>query len=259
MRPLRRAAMLTATLALLTGGVATAGSPAPASPSPAVPTPMTALAGPTWFLRSYIAEDGGYTGPDSPATIRFDAEVAGSTGCNDFHGPWTVDGSQLSIGPLLYTARACTNANTGQDMAVRVALAEIAGYQTTRDGELDLLDASGNIRLSYRTLEGWTWMPLFAGDEPTPAAIVTVAFLDGTVSGQAPCNQFSAPYQLDGTTLLVGPIATTMMTCPDATIEQDLLADLAAARSWTIEGGDLVLLDAQGDELRQFAAATAGD
>jgi heat shock protein HslJ len=259
MRTLQRAAMLAATVALLTSGAAMAESPSPESPAPVAPAPAPQLAGPTWFLGSYLAEDGGYTGPASPATIRFGAEVSGSTGCNDFHGPWTQDGTDLSIGPLIYSARACTSTNTGQDMAVRASLAEVAGYRLRRDGELDLLDASGNIRLGYRTLEGWTWVPMYGGDEPTPAAIVTVAFLDGTVSGQAPCNQFSAPYTLDGTTLSVGPIATTRMACPDLALEQDYLTTLAAARAWAIDAGDLVLLDAQGGELRRFAAATTGD
>ena len=80
-------------------------------------------------------------------------------------------------------------------------------------------------------------MPLYAGDEPTPAATVTLAFLDGTVSGQAPCNQFSAPYQLDGPTLSVGPIATTQMTCPDAALEQDLPGRARGRTVWAHRPG----------------------
>ncbi len=154
--------------------------------------PASPLDGQIWVLRSYLAEDGGYTGTESPATIRFDAEASGSTGCNDFQGPWSVDGAHLAIGPLVYTARACTSTGAGQDTAVRASLAEIAGYQVSGNADLDLLDASGDIRLSYRTWRAHLGAA-HPGDQPTPAGVVTLAFLDGIVSGQAPCNQFSGP------------------------------------------------------------------
>jgi heat shock protein HslJ len=254
MRSMHRAVTLTAILVLLTGGGAAAASPTPKASASVAP-----LVGQTWVLASYLGADGGYTGTDSPATIRFDTEVSGSTGCNDFQGPWSFDGKHLAIGPLTYTSRACTAANATQDVAIRASLGDIAGYQISDRADAELLDASGFIRLRYRTLEDRTWVPLYTGDEPTPAATVTVAFLDGIVSGQAPCNQFSAPYQLDGLSLSVGPIATTMMTCPDAALEQDFLAVLTAARSWTIDQGDLVLRDGDGVELRRFAQAPVGE
>jgi len=254
MRSIHGTLGLAAILALVTAGGAAA-----ASPSPVATVPSTPFDGQTWVLRSYLEDNGGYTGTDSPATIRFDAEVSGSTGCNDFHGPWSVDGTSLVIGPLMYTARACLSTNAGQDMAVRTSLGLIAGYQISDRANLELLDASGDLRLEYSTLEGRTWVPLYAGDEPTPTATVTLAFLHGTASGQGPCNQFAAPYQLDGLTLSVGPIASTTTVCPDAAIEQAFLDELAASRSWAIDQGELVLHDAQDAELRRFAQAPVGE
>lgn len=108
-------------------------------------------------------------------------------------------------------------------------------------------------------LEGPLWVPLIPGDQPTPAGVVTLAFLDGIVSGQAPCNQFSGLYQLEGATLAIGPISATQLDCPDKGLEQAYLAELAAATGWAVTDGDLVLTDAAGAELGRFAAATSGD
>ncbi len=250
-------ALLLAAAAIAAAAIAAAAIAAgalAASPGPSASDEAAPFAHRTFVLTSYIAEDGSAAGPVARATLRFDAEVTGSTGCNDFHGPWTSDGTQLALGPLLYTARACTNVNTGQDMGVRAALAETAGYQDP-DGQLQLLDASGNARLTYGSLEDRTWVPMFQGDAPTPSGLVTVAFLDGVVSGQAPCNQYSATYQVDSMTLSIGRIATTRSSCREIDIERHFLATLADARAWDILDGDLVLLDENGAALGQFAPA----
>ena len=100
MRSIHRAVTLTATLVLLTGGGAAAASPSPVASASGDPAGRPDL-GPRARTSTPTA---GTPGTDSPATIRFDAEVSGSTGCNDFHGPWSFDGTHLAIGPLTYTS-----------------------------------------------------------------------------------------------------------------------------------------------------------
>jgi heat shock protein HslJ len=256
LRSTTRVAMLAA---LTTSALSLPASTLAASPSPALPAVSTPLVGPEWLLATYVAEDGGTAGPAAPSAIRFDgASVSGDTGCNAFSGPYTSVGDSLSIGPLAVTAKMCDPAVAGQEMAVLAALDEIEAYQAD-GGILRLLDGSGNARLTYGTLEGRVWVPMFGGDEPVPAAIVTLAFLDGTATGQAPCNVFSAPYVLAGTSLTIGPAATTKMLCPDLALEDQYLAGLASTRSWTIDAGDLVLMDELGNEIRRFAEAAADD
>jgi len=82
---------------------------------------------------------------------------------------------------------------------------------------------------------------------------------NGTVSGQGPCNAYSASATVDGSSLTVGPIAASKAACPDMGIEGQLFAALEAARSWSIEAGDLVLLDEAGTPLMSFVAASTGD
>ena len=229
-----------------------------ASPA-ASPGAIPAIAGPAWFLTAYIAEDGGRAGAAATAAITFDADtLSGETGCHRFTGPWTSDGTSLTIGTLAITPAPCDPDVVGQDMAVLGALREVATYRST-GGVLELLDAAGHPRLTYGSIEGRTWVPILGADETTPRAIVTLALLDGVASGQAPCNQFSAPYQLDGTSLSIWPISTTQSTCPDQDLEDRYLSNIASARAWTIDAGDLVLIDELDAPVRTFAAASAGD
>jgi heat shock protein HslJ len=239
-----------------------AASPSPAAPapsgSPVAGTGAPSLVGPQWMLVSYVAEDGGQSGASAPASIRFDGSaVSGDTGCNTFQGEYTSTGDSLTMGPLAMTQIACETV-AAQEAAIVAGLGETTTYRTD-SGDLELLDAQGNARLVYRTLEGHTWVPVFEGDSPVPEAVVTLEFGDGTVSGQGPCNAYSASATVDGSSLTVGPIAASKAACPDLEIEGQLFAALEAARSWSIEAGDLVLLDEAGTPLMSFVAASTGD
>jgi heat shock protein HslJ len=217
-----------------------------------------ALVGPQWILVSYTAEDGGVAGPTAPSTIQFDGSVvSGNTGCNGFSGGYTSTGDSLTIGDLAVTQMYC-EATSAQEPAIHAGLGDVVAYRTDT-GDLELLDAQGNSQLVYRTLEGPTWVPVFAGDMPVPEAVVTLEFCNGTVSGQGPCNAYSASATVDGSSLTVGPIAASRAACPDLEIEGQLFAALEAARSWSIEAGDLVLLDEAGAPLMSFVAASTGD
>jgi heat shock protein HslJ len=237
-------------------------SPSPVAPAPsgsALPAPAgPALIGTDWMLVAYTAEDGGRAGPSAPASIRFDdGVVSGNTGCNGFSGPYTSDADALTIGDLAVTAMAC-EPTSAQEPAILAGLRDVVAYRTDT-GDLELLDKQGNSQLIYRTLEGQTWVPAYAGDMPVPEAIVTLEFRDGMATGQGPCNAFSAPVTVDGSSIAIGPITATEMACPDLAIEQALFAALTGARAWSIETGDLVLSDEAGAPLQTFVAASSGD
>ena len=67
---------------------------------------------------------------------------------------------------------------------------------------------------------------------------------DGTLAGFAGCNQFNAPYQVTGSDLSLGSIATTKMACerPGSAVEAAYLEALAGVTTWAIdESGQLQL------------------
>jgi heat shock protein HslJ len=54
------------------------------------------------------------------------------------------------------------------------------------------------------------------------ATTVTLAFdADGRVAGSAGCNRFNGAYDLTGEGIGFGPVATTMMACPEAVMTQE--------------------------------------
>ncbi len=71
----------------------------------------------------------------------------------------------------------------------------------------------------------------------------TLVLHDGKAGGEGGCNQWSAPYTLDGDSLTFGEITSTLMFCdgPGGTIETFYLADLPAVATWAIDGTTLTL------------------
>jgi len=81
---------------------------------------------------------------------------------------------------------------------------------------------------------------------------------DGKVSGNGGCNRFSGSATIVGDKISFGDLASTMMACTEAAMDQEmkLHAALAAARSYRIDAGQqkLFLNDAAGKVVAQFSA-----
>ncbi len=105
------------------------------------------------------------------------------------------------------------------------ALGLARGYRV-EGGQLQLLDAGGNVRASFspqtQVLAGTRRratgidngrggvVSLVAGSN------VTLDFAaDGQASGSAGCNRFNTRYSADGTTLRLQPAAATRHLCPE--------------------------------------------
>lgn len=87
--------------------------------------------------------------------------------------------------------------------------------------------------------------------------------LDGATSeasGLATCNQFKGHFELDAAGLRFGPVATTRKACrgPGMEREQEYLKALQDTSRWAMTDDRLVLSDAAGHPLLEFAAQ-AGD
>ena len=113
---------------------------------------------------------------------------------------------------------------------------------------------------------GVTWLLLnLHGNAlpPAPQGAQARLHLDGATSeaaGFAMCNQFKGHFELDAAGLRFGPLATTRKACrgPAMEREQEYLKALQDTSRWTLNGGRLVLSDAAGHPLLEFAAQ-AGD
>jgi heat shock protein HslJ len=222
------------------------------------------LEGVTWSLTSFFA-DGSQNAVAEDAGIdatfqATDSVVSGSAGCNRYSGPYEADGSQLTFGALATTQMACDESTNALERTYLASLAAARTYTATAEA-LTIYDADAQIILVYAVakpgeLTGVTWhatginngtggvVSVAPGTDPTAAFDPA-----GTVSGDAGCNQFNGPAVVDGTSIAIGPLASTKMACADpaaSTQETAYLAALEAATTVQIQGSTLELRDADG-------------
>jgi heat shock protein HslJ len=83
---------------------------------------------------------------------------------------------------------------------------------------------------------------------------------NGSVSGSAGCNSYFAAYTANGTSLFLGPVGSTKKYCgePGGIMgqEQSFLSLLSRAYRYKIDGGQLELVDSEGNGLLWFGAGT---
>jgi polar amino acid transport system substrate-binding protein len=100
----------------------------------------------------------------------------------------------------------------------------------------------------------WTATAYLDGPEMKtvlPGTSLTAAFeADGTLSGSAGCNSYTASYLTDGNLLTIYPPQRQQMVCadPEGIMEQEqgFLAALTSASAFSMEGGQLFVQDATG-------------
>ena len=192
--------------------------------------------------------------------------VSGSAGCNRLMGSVEVQGSRVTFGLLATTRLACAPAvNTQESAFLRVVSGQTLGAKV-QDQTLTLTGANGRtlvFRRAGTTPEGsrsdlspaallGKVYTLSAVNGRRPAATsqpVTLAFESGRLAGNDGCNAYSAPYRLEGTTLvLTGEALSTLRACPDQPTTVRVAALLAARPTVTFTAAGLTLR-AEGTEL----------
>ena len=290
---MKHSAPSTATALILVIALLAAGTPVSAgedrpevanqSAPPAGPAPDTAggsatgaaptLEGTSWSPAAYRAGNALVeiaAGP-RPGRFRFEAgRVAGTAGCNQIGGAYTLAGATLTFkANLASTPMACPEPLMKQDKAVGQALTRVAAYHL--DGELlELLDAAGKpqlrfLRLPRHPLVGQVWQltgyhngKQGISSTRSDTAINLEFHDDGTLGGSDGCNRYMSGYTLAGETLTIGPLASTRTACkgPQGAAEQarDYAAALGAVTAYRIDGGELILLTGEGKPAARYRA-----
>jgi heat shock protein HslJ len=179
-----------------------------------------------------------------------DGRATGTDGCNNFGGPYTVDGDSLKFGALISTLIACEEAVSAQATAFQKALAETAKFSVAGD-TLTLSSADGAELATFSRvstdLAGSDWVVTnFNNGQQAVVGVLegitlTVAFGgDGRVSGNAGCNTFTGGYTQEDGTIAIGPLASTRKLCsePAGVMDQEvqLLAALESAATYQFNG-----------------------
>ena len=229
-------------------------STAPGSTTPGSTAEATPLEGTTWTLTAN-SPLGAPLG-DITVTARFEAgALTGESGCNRYNTSFEASGSSMTVGPnIASTQRACPPPQTAVEGAYLERLPRTASY--TIDGStLTLADSSGALLLEYEAtdsaqgiLGAWDATSYYTGNAVTSVVggvTLTAEFDASTISGNTGCNSFTGPYQVDGESIEIGPLASTRAACPNEELQQQEQAYLAAlelATTFEITGDRLDLL-----------------
>jgi heat shock protein HslJ/uncharacterized membrane protein len=145
------------------------------------------------------------------------------------------DAKAVVVAFLRESSCSDTMSDTVHPLSARVSLP---------DGRL----LAGCCRTPASPLEGTTWQLTSTGGAGHP---LTVRFVDGRASGFSGCNRFTGGFRRDGDTLTVGPLAGTMMACPEArmALEKGFLDGLSGKHGVAISGDRLTLTPASGAPL----------
>jgi heat shock protein HslJ len=226
----------------------------PSSASPTAPTGPTAGASSPATLTDTawtVVSINGAPMVDAPPTMTFSADgmVGGSGGCNQFSAPYQLDGEKLTVGPMSSTLVLCEGPVGAQETAFFGGLGGATTWRITDAGNLEI-EGAGKIVAAQGVaasapppsegagLAGTSWNLAEIGGTADFARIVpTIEFgADDTVSGFAGCNTFRGTFATDGTTLTMGPLASTKIGCqrPASAVESAYLEALSSVTSWAI-------------------------
>jgi heat shock protein HslJ len=188
-------------------------------------------------------------------------KVAGTSGCNRYSGTYELSGANgIKFGPLAMTEMACAEPVMAQEQAFARALVATTSYNTS-GGILTLKDSSGADLATFKpraatSLTGTTWIALGINNGKQAVASVvagsevTAVFgTDGTLSGKAGCNSYSAPYRLDGNKMTIEAPVSTRMFCDQPGVmdqEQAYLAALTQVATYSVDGDRLQLRSTDG-------------
>ena len=231
-----------------------------------------ALQGNTWLATEIAGREQVLAAEQGQATAVFtDADVSGSGSINRYSaGCETGSGNTIQISAIASTEMAGPPEAMAQEAAYLAALEKAATYAVTSDS-LELFDNGGGSLVIYEPVEptalvGTEWQATAYNNGKgglqslaVDSTITAVFGEDGTLSGNAGVNQYNTTYETgdDGAMTIDATIITTKMAGPEEFMTQEAayLAALPQAATYTIDGTELWLRDADGAALAHYIAA----
>ena len=228
----------------------------------------------TWQLESYVDDSAGAltaASGDSAATAKFDGtSVAGTTGCNQYSANYELSGDgAITVGDTRSTRMACPGDLAPQEQAMLAGLTNSA-RAVIADADLQLLGENGDVVLVLTGATGQAFVDTTWGliNFRTPTAVtssllgadISILFADdGTISGNAGCNDYTGTYTggVDTTgDLTIDSVERGSEVCTDpagvAEQEQGYTAALESVAGFEIVANRLTLLDADGRDAATF-------
>ncbi len=218
------------------------------------------LIGSSWTLTGVAINQAMTPAVDDTASLNFneDHTVSGSTGCNQFSGSWTSEGSHLTIVPGPMTLMACVE-TAAQEQAVIAALTATRTYAIASD-TLTLEAEDGTTVATYSRassgLANTSWQA--TGVNNGKGAVVSTTLTEtlslvlhegGGLEGFGGCTAFMGSYTAEGSDVSISgltPAGTCSGTAEESSLQDEYLAALAAATQYRVDGNTLELRDDEG-------------
>lgn len=211
-------------------------------------SPVSNLEGEEWTL--VLIADGAEL-DDVPSglepTITLDRGVAsGTTGCNTFAVPYTIDLTSIVFRVVALTQKLCEPDVMTFEANYIAALSGTGRFGARPDG-MAFFQPSGAPLLAYvlrstGTLVGDWAVTAFQNSSgaivaPVAGMPLAVSFGDdGTVSGSDGCNSFSGAHTTDGARVTISNLSGTRVACPSTALsdqEEQFLAALQGSTLWS--------------------------
>ena len=97
-------------------------------------------------------------------------------------------------------------------------------------------------------IEDLLWsLKSLGGQSLVPESTITMDLTDGSTSGTAGCNTYNGPYELSGTSISIGPLATTRKACEQPIMDQEnqYLTELQQVEAFSIQSDGLQMFGSQ--------------
>lgn len=204
-----------------------------------------------WAWQGSTYKDGTKSTPSNPSqyTAQFnpDGNVGVKADCNAGGGPYQVDGNKLTIGNMISTLALCPEGSLGGEFMRDLQNAATFAF----DGDnlvITMKDDDGTMtfapaKKAINALTGITWEWQVTGDKRVndPSRYTIMFNTHGTANIKNDCNNILADYKVDGSnmTLELGP--STLVACPEDTLDSEFRAQLSAVTSFEIGNGIMLL------------------
>ncbi len=190
--------------------------------------------------------------PDQNLTFKAD--------CNNGVGAYAASGSNMTL-----QLGAVTLAECGENSQYNAFLQKLAGVTSfgMSGDQLVLVVDNGAATMSFNSAGPaatpetqpepppfadsiWYWQATNLTDGTqvlvSDPAGYSIRFLsDGTLEGQADCNTFGGGYTIVDSSLTIQLGPTTLVACPEGSLDSDYLGQLAQVAAYTMEGENLFL------------------
>ena len=222
----------------------------------------------SWMLTGIAGPDGTMATPLTIPTLAFeDGSASGNASCNQYFGPYEIDGSSITFGQLASTQMFCEEPGVmDQEATYLAALTAVDNW--SMDGETLTLSSGNTALLKYEAISqdlagsSWDLIAYNNGTGGFQSAVIDVPVTaifeeDGTLSGSGGCNSYTGSWETDENSIEIGPLASTAMACEPDLMDQETryLAVLQEADTYRVDATTLEMFDAEGTRLVQYLRA----